>query len=99
VTPELCQSLDEVRAAMDAVDREIIALVAKRVEYVRAAARFKPSAEAVVDHSRMQAVLSTRRAWATEAGLDGASMEAIYRDLVAYCVSEERLHWKKLSGA
>ena len=78
---------------MDALDREIIALIAKRVEYVRAAARFKPSAEAVVDHKRMETVLLSRRGWAEDAGLDGAAIQAIYRDLVAYCVSEEQRFW------
>ncbi len=83
---------------MDALDREIIALISKRVGYVRAAARFKPSAEAVQDHKRMETVFLTRRAWAEEAGLDGPAIESIYRDLVAYCVSEERLYWNSLSG-
>jgi isochorismate pyruvate lyase len=98
VNPEDCQSLDEVRAGMDALDREIIALIAKRVGYVRAAARFKPSADAVVDHVRMQAVISTRKAWAEEAGLDGATIESLYHDLVAYCVSEERKYWDELAS-
>jgi isochorismate pyruvate lyase len=82
---------------MDAVDRELIALIAKRVAYVRAAARFKPTAEAVADHGRMNAVFATRRAWAEEEGLDGATVETLYRDLVAYCVAEEKKYWKALS--
>jgi isochorismate pyruvate lyase len=82
---------------MDAVDRELIALIATRVGYVRAAARFKPSMEAVSDHGRMNAVFATRRAWAEEAGLDGATMETLYRDLVVYCVAEEKRYWATLS--
>ncbi len=83
---------------MDALDKEIIALIARRVEYVRAAARFKPSEEAVQDHKRMETVFLTRRGWAEDAGLDGPAIESIYRDLVAYCVSEERRYWSVLSG-
>jgi isochorismate pyruvate lyase len=83
---------------MDALDREIIALIAKRVGYVRAAARFKPSADAVVDHARMKAVLSTRREWAEEAGLDGATIESVYHNIVTYCVSEEGRYWAELQG-
>jgi isochorismate pyruvate lyase len=82
---------------MDALDREIISLIAKRVAYVRAAAKFKPTAEAVADHDRMNKVFATRRGWAEEAGLDGAAIEALYRDLVAYCVAEEKKHWQTIS--
>lgn len=82
---------------MDAVDRDLISLIATRVAYVRAAARFKPSAEAVADHGRMNAVFATRRAWAEQAGLDGATVESLYRDLVAYCVAEEKRYWATLS--
>jgi len=63
-TPDKCESLEQVRAGMDAVDREIVALIATRVAYVRAAAKFKPTVESVADPVRLQAVLSTRRAWA-----------------------------------
>jgi len=82
---------------MDAVDREIVALIATRVAYVRAAAKFKPTVESVADPVRLQAVLSTRRAWAEDAGLNGDAIEALYRDLVAYCISEEHKYWTSLN--
>ncbi len=82
---------------MDALDQEIIALFSKRVAFVQAAARFKSSADAVADPDRMNAVFATRRAWAEQAGLDGAVIESLYRDLVAYCVSEEKKHWQRIS--
>ena len=82
---------------MDALDRDMIALIAKRVAYVRAAAKFKTSADAVAAPERVQAVLSTRRVWAEEAGLDGAAIESLYRDLVAYCISEEKKFWEQMA--
>ena len=91
--PEQCESLTEIRDQMDAIDREMIAMLAQRVAYVRAAAKFKTSATAVAAPDRVQAVLNTRREWAERAGLDGATIEAIYRDIVAYCISEEKKHW------
>ena len=97
--PSDCQSLDEIRAGMDAIDRHIIALMAERVAYVRAAAKFKTSATAVAAPERVQAVLNTRREWAEEAGLDGAVVEGLYRDLVAYCISEEKKHWESLHSS
>jgi isochorismate pyruvate lyase len=90
-------SLDEVRAAMDSIDRQIVDLIADRVACVRAAAGFKTVAAAVADPVRMQLVLDTRRAWAEAKGLDGNAIESLYRDLVAYCISEEQKHWDSLS--
>jgi isochorismate pyruvate lyase len=91
--PEECASLAEIREQMDAIDRETIAMLAARVGYVRAAAKFKTSATAVAAPDRVQAVLNTRREWAERAGLDGGVVEALYRDIVAYCISEEKKHW------
>jgi chorismate mutase len=45
----------------------------------------------------MNKVFATRRGWAEEAGLDGAAIEALYRDLVGYCVAEEKKHWQTIS--
>jgi isochorismate pyruvate lyase len=95
--PQQCQNLDEIRAGMDAIDRQIIALIVERVAYVRAAAKFKTSATAVAAPERVQAVLNTRRDWAEAAGLDGVVVEGLYRDLVSYCISEEKKHWDKIN--
>lgn len=94
--PDACHSLEEIRAGMDAIDREIVTLIARRVEYVRAAAKFKPSADTVAAPERVQAVLNTRRAWAEAAGLDGGVIEGLYRDLVAYSISEEHKRWHEI---
>jgi isochorismate pyruvate lyase len=94
--PEQCSSLDEIRAGMDQVDREIVALIARRVEYVKCAAKFKTSSAAVADPDRMAKVLRTRREWAEAAGLDGETVERLYRDLVAYCVGEEHKQFEKM---
>lgn len=92
--PEECGSLTEIREQMDAIDRQIVALLAQRVGCVRAAAKFKTSAAAVAAPDRVQAVLDTRRKWAEQAGLDGPTVEGFYRDIVAYCISEEKKHWE-----
>jgi isochorismate pyruvate lyase len=92
--PDKCANLDEIRAGMDAIDREIVALIAHRVAYVRAAARFKISSANVAAPERVAAVLKTRRSWAEAAGLNGDVVESLYRQLVAYCVSEEHRQWE-----
>jgi isochorismate pyruvate lyase len=94
IPPDQCANLDEIRAGMDAIDREIVALIARRVAYVRKAADFKTSSASVAAPERVAAVLKTRRQWAEAAGLGGDVIEALYRDLVAYCVSEEHKQWE-----
>ena len=95
IPPEECRSLEEIREGMDALDREIIRMLARRVAYVKAAARFKTSSASVAAPDRVRKVLDTRREWAMEAGLDGDVVRALYRDIVAYCVGEEKKHWEK----
>jgi len=94
--PEDCESLDEIRAGMDALDRSIVRILVQRVGYVRAAAKFKTSADAVAAPDRVQKVLDTRRDWAIAAGLDGDVVRALYRDIVAYCIGEEKNEWERL---
>jgi isochorismate pyruvate lyase len=92
--PDRCNSLDQIRAGMDAIDRQIVSLIAERVAYVRAAAKFKTSSANVAAPDRVAAVIKTRRDWAEAKGLNGEIVEALYRDLVAYCVSEEHKQWE-----
>src|ERR1700709_1614432 len=94
IAPRDCTNLDEIRAGMDAIDREIVALIANRVAYVRAAAAFKTSSANVAAPERVAAVLKTHRQWAEAKGLNGEIIEGLYRDLVAYSVSEEHKQWE-----
>jgi isochorismate pyruvate lyase len=87
--------LEEIREGMDALDRRLIALLARRVAYVKAAAKFKTPAASVAAPDRVQKVLDTRREWAEQAGLDGGVIRGLYRDIVSYCVGEEKKHWEQ----
>ena len=95
-TPEECRSIEEVRAEIDTIDRRIVALLGRRAGYVHAAARFKPTEEAVAAPERQEAMLRERRAWAVEEDLDPAFIERLYRGLVAYFIEREREHWRTL---
>ena len=93
-TPEACESLADVRAEIDAIDREVIALLGRRFGYVRAAARFKRSPDEVQAAERQRAMLADRREWASAAGLDPDVVEQMYRDLVRYFAAQELDHWQ-----
>jgi isochorismate pyruvate lyase len=94
--PDECRSLAGVRAEIDGIDREILALLGRRAAYVHRAARFKTSATAVAAPERQAAMLQTRREWARDEGLDPDFIERLYRGLVAYFIEREREYWKKL---
>jgi isochorismate pyruvate lyase len=96
--PEACSTLAEVRAAIDQLDRDIIAALGTRLRYVRAAAAFKPTAEGVHVPDRVAAMLDQRRAWAIEGNLSPAVVADIFRTLVAYFTEEEVVHWQALHG-
>lgn len=94
--PEDCESLDDVRAEIDRLDREVLRLWGQRSGYVRAAARFKTSEASVAAPERFRAMLQQRRQWAADEGLSPEVVESIYRQLVEYFITEEKLHWRKL---
>jgi isochorismate pyruvate lyase len=83
-----CTTMTEVRAGIDALDRRIVTLLAERMRYIEAAARIKPTREAVRDEARKAAVIDHARAVAAEAGfppeLAGAVSEVLVEGSIAH---------------
>ncbi len=77
-----CESLNEVRINIDRLDKLIVPLLAEREGYVRQAARFKKSAEAVVVPARVEQIIGFVTAQARDAGASPAAMEKIYRAII-----------------
>jgi isochorismate pyruvate lyase len=92
--PEHCQSIEDVRRAIDTLDREIIDLIGRRAGYVETAARFKTGEQSVRAPERQRSMLEARRRWAEEHGLDPDVIEALYRTLVSYFVDREMQRWR-----
>ncbi len=59
--PEQCTGMTQVRAGIDAVDRDIAALLARRFAYMDAAARIKTDRAAVRDEGRKAEVIANAR--------------------------------------
>ncbi|MBI4912002.1 MAG: prephenate dehydrogenase/arogenate dehydrogenase family protein [Acidobacteria bacterium] len=75
--------LQEVREVIDGLDRDILDLLARRMELARRAALAKAELGApVLDPSREASLLEKRRAWAAEAGLDPAGSEEVFRSIL-----------------
>ncbi len=94
--PEACQTMAEVRAGVDALDRELVALLARRFGYMNAAARIKPSREAVRDEGRKARVIANAAAAAAEAGLPAGLAEALWESLVEASIAHELGEWDRL---
>ena len=93
--PNECSNMTEIRAEIDTLDRQVIALLGQRFQYVKAAAKFKTSATGVKAPERFQAMLKQRHQWAEEEGLSGEAIAKLYEDLVNHFIAEEMNHWQQ----
>ena len=81
--------MTEVRAGVDQVDKEMVALLARRFAYMDAAARIKPTRAAVRDEARKAQVIANVRAQARAAGVPDAAVTAIWETLVEASIAYE----------
>ena len=93
--PEDCQTKAEVRDGVDALDRELVRLIARRSRYMEAAARIKPSRDVVRDEWRINDVLAKVCAAAEQAGLPQAIAEPVWRELVERSIAYELEVWDR----
>jgi isochorismate pyruvate lyase len=93
-----CNSLDDVRTNIDALDRQIVALLAERTTYVEAAARFKAQKALVVDPPRIEDVIAKVRHRATEHGMNPDLAETIYRAMIDAYILHEGREWVRVHG-
>lgn len=87
--PDQCETMAEVRAGVDAVDRELVALLAQRFGYMRAAARIKTERSAVRDEDRKDAVIAAAKADARASGVPEALVAALWEMLVESSIAYE----------
>ncbi len=88
VDPHNCTTMTEVRAGVDDVDRQVVALLALRFGYMDAAARIKPDRASVRDEWRKADVLAKVDA-AAAAGVDRDLMARLYEDLIETSIAHE----------
>jgi len=93
--PGDCADLQDIRAEIDRIDREVIAALGQRFAYVKAAAKFKTSESSVKASDRFATMLAERREWAAAVGLNPDVIEKLYRDLVTHFIEEELKQWQE----
>ena len=98
-SPETCESIDDIRAEIDALDRDIMRLLGRRFGFAKATVRFKSNPSEIVAQSRYDQVIAERRAMAIENGLNPDIVEKVYRTLMNHFIEEEMQLLRKKSGA
>ena len=86
---DVCSSLAEVRAHIDALDAELVKLLALRSGYVAQAAHFKKDTAAVRAPARVEQVVARAKALAFEQGAPESVVEAVYRAMIDAFIQEE----------
>jgi isochorismate pyruvate lyase len=79
----------EVREEIDALDRDIVALLADRLHYIDEAARIKQDRGQVRDEARITDVLSKVEAESRRIGANAGVLIATYRTLIEASIAHE----------
>ena len=83
-------TLADIRSVIDRVDGEIVRLIAERLRWTRAAARFKANEGEVAAPKRVEAVVARVKALGAEHGAPAAIVEPVYRALIAASIEDQR---------
>jgi len=89
LSPEQCETMLEVRAGVDQLDRELVALLARRFGYMDAAARIKPDRGMVRDEARKAQVIGNVRGHARSEGIPEDVIAAVWEALVEGSIAYE----------
>ncbi len=95
---DACMTMAEVRAGVDALDADLVALLARRFAYMAAAARIKPDRGAVRDEARKAQVIANAEAAAVAAGLPAGLAADLWERLVEASIAYELAEWDRLRG-
>lgn len=83
-------NLTDVRQKIDAIDKQMFGLMARRGEYVKLAAKFKTTEAEVAAPDRVAIVIEKVKKIATESGADVVVVEQVYRKMIAEFIELER---------
>ena len=93
LSPDNCETMADVRAGVDAMDEALIALLAQRFGYMRAAARIKPDRSGVRDEARKAVVIQNAVDLARAQGLSESLIADLWEQLVEASIAYELEHF------
>ena len=93
-----CHTLDEARIDIDALDKEIVELIAKRNDYIKQIAHFKTSIDEVKAEERIADVISRVRQQAIELDLSPNLINDLYVRMIDGMVESEIAEFRNAKG-
>ncbi|MBV9550051.1 MAG: chorismate mutase [Alphaproteobacteria bacterium] len=87
--PEDCADMAQLRVAIDALDAELVRLLARRQAYIERAAVLKKDRATIRDEARIEEVVEKVLAEAKSAGLSAAIAESVWRVLIERSIAHE----------
>jgi isochorismate pyruvate lyase len=87
--PGACRNLADIRAGVNAIDRDLIRLLAKRQKYALAALRFKHDRKSIADPRHRRKMFAQRKSWALRGSLNPRMVQKIFQAIVD---ESKRLH-------
>ncbi|KFG91172.1 Chorismate mutase [Sphingobium herbicidovorans NBRC 16415] len=96
MNPENYTTMAEVRAGVDKIDRQLVALFEQRFAHMRAAARIKPERSAVRDEARKAEVIDNVRQEAVRLGVPADILATLWDQLVEASIAYEMKEFDRL---
>lgn len=93
-----CDTLADVRSAIDQIDFMLVGLLAERGRYVNEAARFKRSKTEVAAPDRVRQVIDKALRHARDMGAPPEVVEAVYRSMITAFIELESLQHDRLTS-
>jgi isochorismate pyruvate lyase len=87
--PHECKNIEEVRREIDRIDAEIIGLIGKRLDFIKAIIKYKNNEDDVYATDRYNAVIEERRKMAILNNLRPDVIEKIYKLMMDYFIEEQ----------
>ena len=91
-----CETMVQVRTCIDAIDEQVVALLAARSGYIAQAARIKQRADQIVDLERVEYIVHRMRDAMTARAAPPDIAEATYRSLIAASIEFEKHEFARL---
>lgn len=88
--PAACESKEDVRAEIDRIDQQLLALLAERHRYVTRMAEIKTDPHEAYDPARIESIITRVRARSVDLELDEDQAELLWRTLIDWNVNYEK---------
>ena len=93
--PDDCETMIDVRQGVDETDRALVELLDRRFGYMRAAARIKPTRDAVRDEDRKASVIAAAVSDAEARDIPGDVIRDVWERLVEGSIAYEFDEWDR----